>query len=99
MAQVRSIYDLITIAILHLYNLYLHHIIYTAHKNPDRSGKRTPMDQAAKSRIMSHEYKSNEGKATDWSKRAQRAADRNEYHARQSGSQQESESGWWCVIL
>ena len=57
------------------------------------------MDQEAKSRIMSHEYKSNEGKSTAWSERAQRAADRNEYHARQSGSQQESESGWWCVIL
>ena len=73
------------------------------------------MDQEAKARIMSREYKSNDGMATDWSKRAQRAADRNEYRARQSGSQQESEpesepesdpesepeseSGWECVIL
>ena len=57
------------------------------------------MDQEAKARIMSSEYKSNDGKATDWSKRAQSAADRNEYQAQQSGSQQESESGGWCVIL
>ena len=35
------------------------------------------MDQAAKER-MSSEYKKNDGKATDWSKRAQSAADRNE---------------------
>jgi hypothetical protein len=50
-------------------------------------------------RIMSSEYKKNDGKATDWSKRAQSAADRNEYWGQQSGSQQESESGGWCVIL
>ena len=36
------------------------------------------MDQAAKERIMSSEYKKNDGMATDWSKRAQSAADRNE---------------------
>ena len=42
------------------------------------SDKKTPMDQAAKAKIMSNEYKSNDGKATDWSKRAQRAADRNQ---------------------
>ena len=40
--------------------------------------KKTPMDQAAKERIMSEEYKKNDGKATDWSKRAQRAADKND---------------------
>ena len=55
------------------------------------------MDQAAKARIMSTEYKRNDGMATDWSRRAQSAADKNEYWAQQSGSQ--SESGWWCVIL
>ena len=38
----------------------------------------TFMDQEAKSRIMSSEYKRNDGKATDWSMRAQSAADRNE---------------------
>ena len=36
------------------------------------------MDQAAKARIMSSEYKKNDGKATEWSMRAQSAADRNE---------------------
>ena len=41
------------------------------------SDKKTPMDQAAKAKIMSNEYKSNDGKATDWSKRAQSAADKN----------------------
>lgn len=35
------------------------------------------MDQAAKARIMSNEYKKNDGKATDWSERAQKAADKN----------------------
>ena len=39
--------------------------------------KKTPMDPAAKSRIMSSEYKKNSGKSTDWSSRAQRAADKN----------------------
>ena len=63
----------------------------------DRSDKRTPMDQEAKARIMSTEYKRNDGMATDWSRRAQSAADRNEYWAQQSGSQ--SEAGSWCVIL
>ena len=36
------------------------------------------MDREAAARIMSSEYKKNDGKATDWSKRAQSAADRNE---------------------
>ena len=40
--------------------------------------KKTPMDQSAKERIMSSEYEKNDGKATDWSKRAQSAADKNE---------------------
>ena len=40
--------------------------------------KRTPMDEEAKERIMSREYKKNDGKSTDWSERAQRAADKNE---------------------
>ena len=54
-----------------------------------RGHKRTPMDQAAKSRIMSNEYRNNDGQATDWSKRAQRAADRNEYQdSRTRGSRQ-----------
>ena len=44
----------------------------------DKDDKKTPMDQAAKERIMSSEYKKNDGKATDWSKKAQSAADRNE---------------------
>ena len=44
----------------------------------DKNDKKTPMDQAAKERIMSSEYKKNDGKATDWSKKAQSAADRNE---------------------
>ncbi|CAI8005496.1 hypothetical protein GBAR_LOCUS4283 [Geodia barretti] len=39
--------------------------------------KATPMDQAAKSRIMSSEYKGNDGRSTGWSSRAQSAADRN----------------------
>ena len=39
--------------------------------------KVTPMDQAAKSRIMSSAYKKNDGRATDWSRRAQKAADKN----------------------
>ena len=36
------------------------------------------MDREAAARIMSSEYKKNDGMATDWSKRAQSAADRNE---------------------
>jgi hypothetical protein len=36
------------------------------------------MDREAAARIMSSEYEKNDGKATDWSKRAQSAADRNE---------------------
>ena len=75
----------------------VYHIHTASFKMSDRSEKVTLMDQAAKSRIMSSEYKKTDGKATDWSKRAQSAADRNEYQARQSGSQ--SESGWWCVLL
>ena len=44
----------------------------------DKGGnKSTPMDEAAKERIMSAEYKKNDGQATDWSKRAQSAADKN----------------------
>ena len=45
----------------------------------DRGHQRTPMDQAAKRRIMSAEYKENDGRATAWSKRAQETADRNEW--------------------
>ena len=41
------------------------------------SDKKGKMDQAAKARIMSNEYKKNDGKATDWSERAQKAADKN----------------------
>ena len=79
------------------------------------SGKRTPMDQAAKRRIMSSEYKKNDGKATPWSKRAQRDADknersltgmtqsatnRNEYQARQSGWQSGSQSeSGWWCVI
>ena len=43
----------------------------------DKDKTKTPMDQAAKARIMSHEYKGNDGKSTAWSKRAQIAADKN----------------------
>ena len=59
------------------------------------------MDQAAKARIMSNGYKRNDGMATDWSRRAQKAADRN-YPQHQPAQQSDSgsgESGWWCVIL
>ena len=38
----------------------------------------TPMDQEAAARIVSSEYRKNNGKATEWSMRAQSAADRNE---------------------
>ena len=48
----------------------------------DRGHKRTPMDQAAKRRIMSAEYKKNDGRATAWSRRAQRIADKNEWSRR-----------------
>ena len=55
--------------------------IYTIEKPllrmSDNGKKKTPMDPAAKSRIMSSEYKKNSGKSTDWSSRAQRAADKN----------------------
>ena len=34
------------------------------------------MDEAAKERIMSSEYKKNDGQATDWSKKARSAADK-----------------------
>ena len=44
----------------------------------DKGGKKTPMDQDTKARIMSKEYQKNDGKATDWFRRAQRAADKNE---------------------
>ena len=40
--------------------------------------KKTPMDEAAKGRIMSSESKKNDGQATEWSKKAQSAADKNE---------------------
>ena len=36
------------------------------------------MDKEAAARIMSAEYKKNDGKATDWSRKAQSAADKNE---------------------
>ena len=39
--------------------------------------KVTPMDQEAKERIMSSEYKKNDGQATEWSRRAQSGADKN----------------------
>ena len=38
----------------------------------------TAMDQAAKARIMSREYKGNDGMATDLSRTVQSAADRND---------------------
>lgn len=40
--------------------------------------KKNPMTQDAKSRIQSAESKKNDGKATEFSKRAQSAADKNE---------------------
>ena len=68
------------------------------------SERQTKMDQAAKSRIMSSEYKSNQGMATNWSRRAQSAADRNYPQHGQSGSYYggqgaDDSSGWWCTIL
>ena len=36
------------------------------------------MDQPAKAWVMSHEYKGNDGKATDLSKMAQSEADKND---------------------
>ena len=53
---------------------------------------RGKVDQAAKSRIMSSEYKNTGGTATGWSKRAQSAADRNS-----SGTA--GDEGSWCTIL
>ena len=57
------------------------------------------MDQTAKSRIMSNEYRNNDGMATDWSKRAQSAADKN-YPQHYPRDQPDNDSGgWWCTIL
>ena len=53
------------------------------------------MDQKAKSRIMSSEYKGNDGRATDWSKRAQSAADRNQHS---QGGHSSGDGGGWCTI-
>ena len=68
------------------------------------------MDQKAKARIMSSEYKKNDGRATDASKRVQRAADKNyPQHGSQAqsaaygnspwGGEQADDEGGWCVIL
>ena len=68
------------------------------------SDKRTKMDQDAKARIMSSVYKKNDGHATDWSSRAQRAADKN-YPTQKGGPHyhdhdgQEDSGGWGCVLL
>ena len=62
----------------------------------DKMSGRGKMDQAAKSRIMSSEYKKTGGTATDWSKRAQSAADRN-YSGGSSGTA--GDEGGWCTIL
>ena len=68
------------------------------------SDRRTKMDQPAKARIMSREYKENDGHATDWSSRAQRAADKN-YPTQRGGPHyhdhdgQENSGGWGCVLL
>ena len=43
----------------------------------DKDPPKNPMTPAAAARIMSSEYKKNDGKATDWSKRAQSAGDKN----------------------
>ena len=60
------------------------------------------MDQKAKSRIMSREYKGNDGRSTAWSERAQSAADRNYPqggHSSADGGGQGDGGGWWCTIL
>ena len=56
------------------------------------SDKKGKMDQAAKARIMSSEYKKNDGKATDWSKRAQKPADKNY-------PQHTNELGFICGVI
>ena len=58
--------------------LYSLHTSELQQRMSDRGDKKvTPMDQDAKARIMSSEYKGNSGRATDWSSRAQSAADKN----------------------
>ena len=66
----------------------------------DRGRKSTPMDQAAKSRVMSAEYKKNDGRATDWSRRTQSAADRNDSSSRAQSEADGSDGGsWQCTML
>ena len=68
----------------------------------DRGGKKTLMDQEAKSRIMSNEYRKNDGRSTAWSERAQLAADKNEYWQRQEtdgGAAGNGGGGSWCAIM
>ena len=58
------------------------------------------MDQPAKSRIMSSEYKKTGGTATDWSRRAQSAADKNypQHSGGSGGGGGGDEGGSWCTI-
>ena len=67
----------------------------------EMSDRKVKMDQEAKARIMRKEYKSKDGMATDWSKRAQSAADKNyPQHMGGSGNQtDDSESAGWCTML
>ena len=59
------------------------------------------MDQSAKSRIMSSEYKKTGGTATDWSSRVQSAADKNypQHSGGSGGGGGGDEGGSWCTIL
>ena len=67
------------------------------------SDKKGKMDQAAKARIMSSEYKKNGGKATKWSKRAQERADKNypQHYPRDQPDNDSGETGggWWYRTL
>ena len=57
-----------------------HSVVATAVYNPIQTlNKGTAMDQPAKAWVMGHEYKSNDGKATDLSKQAQSEADKNDH--------------------
>ena len=68
------------------------------------SGRKTKIDSAAKSRIMSSKSKRTGGKATEWSTRAQCTADMNQHtqssYYRGNGRQGADDDGsWWCTIL